>query len=153
MWRGEPGRDENARDEIHDRGHGSAIRDLQSRFDGRQSSTPTARAEEDPLDDRLGRGCRGRRFASITTFGSKVTVVELLPRLIPIEDASLGAELERAFKKRGIGVHVTRSKGRQDADGVKITASKTAGDQAQAECSWSRSVGVPDGISGSKRRA
>ena len=56
----------------------------------------------------LGAGAVGVEFASIyATFGSKVTVVELLPRLIPLEDESLGAELERAFKKRGIGVHTS----------------------------------------------
>jgi dihydrolipoamide dehydrogenase len=75
----------------------------------------------------LGAGAVGVEFASIyATFGAKVTVVELLPRLIPLEDASLGAELERAFKKRGIGVHTGTKveKVVRDNDRVKITASK-----------------------------
>jgi len=55
----------------------------------------------------LGAGAVGVEFASIYhSFGSDVTVVELLPNLVPVEDQALGKELERAFKKRGIGVHV-----------------------------------------------
>jgi dihydrolipoamide dehydrogenase len=59
----------------------------------------------------LGAGAVGVEFASIyCSFGSEVTVVELLPSLIPFEDADLGKELEKAFVKRGIrsltGAHV-----------------------------------------------
>jgi dihydrolipoamide dehydrogenase len=58
----------------------------------------------------LGAGAVGVEFASIyRSFGAEMTVVELLPRLIPVEDAALGAELEKAFRKRGIAVH-TRTK-------------------------------------------
>jgi len=75
----------------------------------------------------LGAGAVGVEFASIyASFGTRVTVVELLPRLIPIEDAALGAELEKAFKKRGIGVH-TGTKVEKVAKGkdvVTVTASK-----------------------------
>ena len=75
----------------------------------------------------LGAGAVGVEFASIyATFGSKVTIVELLPRLIPLEDAALGAELEKAFKKRGLGVHTgTRvEKVETTKTGVKVTGSK-----------------------------
>lgn len=75
----------------------------------------------------LGAGAVGVEFASIyATFGAKVTIVELLPRMIPVEDASLGAELEKAFKKRGIGVHTgTRvEKVVREKDKVRVTASK-----------------------------
>jgi dihydrolipoamide dehydrogenase len=75
----------------------------------------------------LGAGAVGVEFASIyATFGAKVTVVELLPRLIPLEDAALGAELEKAFKKRGLAVHTgtkVESVVRQK-DRVKVIASK-----------------------------
>jgi dihydrolipoamide dehydrogenase len=48
----------------------------------------------------------GVEFASIyRSFGCEVTLVEMLPRLVPLEDEALGAELARAFKKRGIRVH------------------------------------------------
>ena len=53
----------------------------------------------------LGAGAVGVEFASIyRSFGAEVTVVELLPGLIPLEDADLGRELAAAFKKRGITV-------------------------------------------------
>ena len=54
----------------------------------------------------LGSGAVGVEFASIyQRFGSEVTIVELLPRLVPNEDEAISAELERSFKKQGIAVH------------------------------------------------
>ena len=51
----------------------------------------------------LGSGAVGVEFASIfNRFGSKVTLVELLPRLVPVEDEAVSAELARSFKKQGI---------------------------------------------------
>jgi len=51
----------------------------------------------------LGSGAVGVEFASIfRRFGSDVTIIELLPRLVPIEDEAVSAELEKAFKKQGI---------------------------------------------------
>ena len=75
----------------------------------------------------LGAGAVGVEFASIyASFGAKVTVVEILPRLVPLEDASLGEELEKAFRKRGIDVHVgTRVEKVSREDGkLRIHASK-----------------------------
>jgi dihydrolipoamide dehydrogenase len=75
----------------------------------------------------LGAGAVGVEFASIyRTFGADVTVVELLPSLIPIEEPALGAELEKAFRNRGIGVH-TGTRVREvaaDENGVRLTADK-----------------------------
>jgi dihydrolipoamide dehydrogenase len=52
-----------------------------------------------------GAGAVGTEFASVfSSFGSEVTVVEMLPRALPIEDAEGSKELERQLKKRGIGV-------------------------------------------------
>ena len=54
----------------------------------------------------LGAGAVGVEFASVyRSFGAEVTLIELLPRLLPLEDEALGQELERAFRKRGIAVH------------------------------------------------
>ena len=51
----------------------------------------------------LGAGAVGVEFASIyRSYGSDVTIVELLPRLVPIEDEAVSAELQKAFWKRGI---------------------------------------------------
>ncbi len=62
----------------------------------------------------LGSGAVGVEFASIfNRFGSKVTIVELLPRLVPVEDEAVSAELARSFKKQGItaytGTKVTKA--------------------------------------------
>ena len=53
----------------------------------------------------IGAGAVGVEFASIfNRFGSKVTVLEMLPRLVPVEDEDVSKELERYFKKTGIRV-------------------------------------------------
>ncbi len=53
----------------------------------------------------LGGGIIGCEFASIFAhFGSEVTIIEMLPTLIPQEDADAAKELQKAFKKRGITV-------------------------------------------------
>jgi dihydrolipoamide dehydrogenase len=56
----------------------------------------------------MGSGAVGVEFASVyARFGCDVTVVELLDRIVPIEDADVSKELERSFKKRGIKCMVT----------------------------------------------
>lgn len=51
----------------------------------------------------LGAGAVGVEFASVyARFGSDVTIMELLPRLLPIEDEDISAELGKSFKKQGI---------------------------------------------------
>lgn len=51
----------------------------------------------------LGGGVIGVEFASVfASFGSDVTVVEALPRLVPAEDEAIGTALQRAFRKRKI---------------------------------------------------
>jgi dihydrolipoamide dehydrogenase len=71
----------------------------------------------------MGSGAVGVEFASIfRRFGSDVTLIELLPRLVPVEDEAVSAELERSFKKQGIkvltGTKVTSAK--PGAEGVEI---------------------------------
>ena len=73
----------------------------------------------------MGSGAVGVEFASIfRRFGSEVTIIELLPRLVPVEDEAVSAELERSFKKQGIkvmtGTKVTSAKA--GADGVSLDA-------------------------------
>ena len=53
----------------------------------------------------LGAGAVGIEFASVyASFGTKVTLIEMLPRILPIEDEDCSAELQRALRKRGIDV-------------------------------------------------
>jgi dihydrolipoamide dehydrogenase len=63
----------------------------------------------------LGSGAVGVEFGSIfRRFGSEVTIIELLPRIVPLEDEAISAELERSFRKGGIkvltGTRVTSAK-------------------------------------------
>ena len=68
----------------------------------------------------LGGGIIGCEFASIFAhFGSEVTIVEMLPTLIPQEDADAAKELLKAFKRRGIAVQL----------GKQCTGVEDAGDQ------------------------
>ncbi len=51
----------------------------------------------------IGAGAIGVEFATIwSAYGSQVTIVEMLPRLLPLEDEEVSAELKKAFEKRGI---------------------------------------------------
>jgi dihydrolipoamide dehydrogenase len=73
----------------------------------------------------LGSGAVGVEFGSIfRRFGSEVTIIELLPRLVPVEDEAVSAELEKSFKKQGIkvltGTKVTAA--RNSAKGVDLEA-------------------------------
>jgi dihydrolipoamide dehydrogenase len=52
----------------------------------------------------LGGGVIGVEFASVwRSFGAEVTIVEMLPHLLPLEEESSSKLLERAFRRRGIG--------------------------------------------------
>lgn len=51
----------------------------------------------------VGAGAVGVEFASIyKTFGTEVTILERLPRMVPLEDEEISAELAKSFRKRGI---------------------------------------------------
>jgi dihydrolipoamide dehydrogenase len=53
----------------------------------------------------VGAGAVGVEFASIfNTFGAQVTILEMLPRIVPVEDDEISAELEKALKKKGIRI-------------------------------------------------
>ena len=71
----------------------------------------------------VGAGAVGVEFASIyNSFGTQVTILEALPRVVPVEDEEISAELEKAFKKKNIQIH-TSSKVesvKKDAKGVTV---------------------------------
>ncbi len=51
----------------------------------------------------IGAGAIGVEFATIwNSYGTDVTIVEMLPRLVPLEEEEISAELEKSFKKEGI---------------------------------------------------
>jgi dihydrolipoamide dehydrogenase len=72
----------------------------------------------------IGAGAVGSEFADIfSAFGTKVTLIEALPRILPIEDAESSDVLTRSFRKRGItvlaGAKVLKADVRKD--GVTLT--------------------------------
>ena len=72
----------------------------------------------------LGAGAVGTEFASIyASFGTKVTLIEMLPRVLPIEDEEVSAELQRALRKRGLEVltSTTLKSAESTEGGVKLT--------------------------------
>src|SRR6478752_1646637 len=70
----------------------------------------------------LGGGIIGCEFASIfQRFGSEVTIVEMLPTLIPQEDEDATKELAKQFKKRGIALHLGKQCTQVDDHGSHLT--------------------------------
>ncbi len=54
----------------------------------------------------IGSGAVGVEFGSIFhRFGTEVTIIEMLPRVVPLEDEEISAQLQKSFKKQGIAVH------------------------------------------------
>ena len=72
----------------------------------------------------IGAGAVGSEFADIfNAFGTKVTLIEALPRILPIEDAESSDVLTKSFRKRGIAVHAGAKVVKADVrnDGVTLT--------------------------------
>ena len=83
----------------------------------------------------LGSGAVGVEFGSVfRRFGSEVTIIELLPRIVPIEDEAISAELERSFRKQGIKV----------LTGTRVTSAKAgpAGVDIEAQTPDARTVAL-----------
>jgi dihydrolipoamide dehydrogenase len=77
----------------------------------------------------MGSGAVGVEFASIfRRFGSEVTIIELLPRLVPVEDDAVSAELERSFKKQGIKVLTSTKVTSATVGGAGVTLEAQGGD-------------------------
>jgi len=74
----------------------------------------------------VGGGAVGVEFASIyRSFDAEVTILEMLPRLVPIEDEDVSKELARVYRKRGINFHTgaKMEKVEQTKSGVAVTFS------------------------------
>ena len=87
----------------------------------------------------IGSGAVGVEFASIyKSYGSDVTVIEALPRLVPVEDEEVSKELLRVYKRRGITCHL-------GAKVEKIEKTKTG-----ASVSFTTSDGKPQQLEAEK---
>jgi dihydrolipoamide dehydrogenase len=82
----------------------------------------------------LGGGVIGCEFASVfRSFGSEVTIVEALPRLVAAEDEAISKQLERAFRKRKIAFKTdVRFAGATQSDDV-VTVSLESGESIEAD--------------------
>ncbi|MCO5285581.1 MAG: dihydrolipoyl dehydrogenase [Chitinophagaceae bacterium] len=80
----------------------------------------------------VGSGAIGTEFAYFYhALGTKVTIVEFLPRVVPVEDEEVSKELERSFKKQGINILTNSEVTKVDTsgNGVKATVKTPNGEQ------------------------
>ena len=78
----------------------------------------------------MGAGAVGVEFASIFhRFGVKVTILEMLPRAVPLEDEEISAELEKSFRRQGIALETQAKveKAVKTANGVDVSFTRTDG--------------------------
>ncbi|WP_276486106.1 dihydrolipoyl dehydrogenase [Paraflavitalea pollutisoli] len=99
----------------------------------------------------VGSGAIGVEFGYFyNSMGTKVTIVEFLPRIVPVEDEDISKELEKQFKKKGIDVLTNAEVTKVDTsgNGVKATV-KTANGEITLEADIVLSaVGVAANIEG-----
>ena len=71
----------------------------------------------------VGSGAIGSEFAYFyNTLGTKVTIVEFLPRIVPVEDEDISKELEKKFKKQGMTIMTSSEVTSVDTKGSSIKA-------------------------------
>jgi dihydrolipoamide dehydrogenase len=78
----------------------------------------------------VGAGAVGVEFSSIfKTFGSEVTLLEMLPRVVPLEDDEISAELEKSFRKKGINIQLEAAvqSVQKNSGGVAVTYKDKSG--------------------------
>jgi dihydrolipoamide dehydrogenase len=99
----------------------------------------------------VGSGAIGVEFAYFyNSMGTKVTVVEFLPRIVPVEDEDISKELEKQYKKKGIDIMTNASVESVDSSGNGVKAKvKTANGEVTLEADVVLSaVGVSANIEG-----
>ncbi|MGH7254232.1 MAG: dihydrolipoyl dehydrogenase [Nitrospirales bacterium] len=105
--------------------------------DGRHIMTSKEALDRTDLPPRLvivGGGVEGCEFAALYSgMGSQVTVVEMLPRILPFEDEEMSAFMERELKKRGVTIHTGTSVEKVDRQAGTVTATLNNGTTVEAE--------------------
>jgi len=84
----------------------------------------------------IGSGAVGVEFASIyKSYGTDVTIIEALPRLVPVEDEDVSKELLRVYKKRGINCYLSAKveKVEKTKDGAAVIFTSSDGKQQKLE--------------------
>lgn len=99
----------------------------------------------------VGSGAIGIEFAYFyNSMGTKVTVVEFLPRIVPLEDEDISKELEKQYKKYGIGIMTSSEVTAVDTTGkgVKATVKSATGETVLEADVLLSAVGVAANIEG-----
>ncbi|MFM7193154.1 MAG: dihydrolipoyl dehydrogenase [Bacteroidota bacterium] len=84
----------------------------------------------------VGSGAIGVEFAYFyNTIGTEVTIVEFMPRIVPVEDEEISKTLEKTFRKNGITIHTGAEVTAVDTTGKDCVATvKTASGEIKIEC-------------------
>jgi dihydrolipoamide dehydrogenase len=100
----------------------------------------------------VGSGAIGVEFASFyRDLGSEVTLVEILPRILPAEDDEIGAAAQRAFEKQGIRIQTRTSVMSASKDGEKVAVVLRAEDGATQSLRVDRvvlAIGITGNVEG-----
>jgi len=97
----------------------------------------------------VGSGAIGVEFGYFyNSMGTKVTIVEFMPRIVPVEDEEISKELEKNFKKNGIDVMVNSEVTKVDTsgNGVKATIKTQGGEQVLEADVLLSAVGIQPNI-------
>lgn len=87
----------------------------------------------------VGAGAIGMEFADVfSAYGTKVTILEALDRILPLEDAEISKFMERAYKKRGMDIHTSArfEKAEMLDDGVNVTFKDAKGTAHQMKVDY-----------------
>jgi dihydrolipoamide dehydrogenase len=96
----------------------------------------------------VGSGAIGIEFASFyRDLGSEVSVVEILPQILPAEDEEIGEAARRAFEKRGIEIHTEATVAALEPRGDELRAVIQLGDDSRREVACDRAI-LAVGITG-----
>jgi dihydrolipoamide dehydrogenase len=99
----------------------------------------------------VGSGAIGVEFGYFyNSMGTKVTIVEFMPRIVPVEDEDISKELEKNFKKNGIEIMVNSEVTRVDTsgNGVRATVKTQNGEQVLEADVLLSAVGIQPNIEG-----
>lgn len=99
----------------------------------------------------VGSGAIGVEFGYFyNAMGTKVTIVEFMPRIVPVEDEEISKELEKSFKKSGIEIMVNTEVTKVDTSGagVKATLKTANGEQVLEADVLLSAVGVQANLEG-----
>jgi dihydrolipoamide dehydrogenase len=97
----------------------------------------------------VGSGAIGVEFADFyNSMGTKVTVIEFMPRIVPVEDEDISRELEKQLKRKGIAIMTSAEVTKTDVSGagVKATVKTAAGESVMEADILLSAVGIQSNL-------